>query len=106
VVVTESNTGTISILTTAGAGEYTAAALLPVGAGERVAIDVRLHLGDAAQTVEIMADAPPINTENASVRRPITTKEVEDLPLNGGKPAALAAFSIGVVATGQPGLIH
>ena len=62
VVVTESNTGTKSALTTAGAGEYTAAALLPgeyqiavrisgfkeylrkavhVGAGDRVVIDVR-----------------------------------------------------------------
>lgn len=62
VVVTESNTGTKSALTTAGAGEYTAAALLPgeyqvavriagfkvylwkavhVGAGDRVVIDVQ-----------------------------------------------------------------
>jgi hypothetical protein len=36
----------------------------------------------------------------------ITEKEVENLPLNGRTPLALAALSMGVVATGQPGLIH
>lgn len=100
------------------AGEYTAAALLPgeyqiavrisgfkeylrkavhVGAGDRVVIDVRQELGDATQVVEVTADAPLINTENASVGQPITTKEIEDLPLNGGTPVALSALSIGVV---------
>ncbi len=127
VIVTEISTNTRSELVTKDAGEYTAAALLPgdyeinvhiqgfkdylrksvhLGAGERVVIDIRLELGDATQTVEVSADVPLINTENASVGQPITTKEVEDLPLNGGTPLTFASLSIGVVATGQPGLIH
>ena len=127
VTVIETNTNTRSELTTKAAGEYTAAALLPgdyevavhmqgfkdyirksihLGAGDRAVIDVRLDLGDATQTVEVSADVPLINTENASVGQPITTREVEDLPLNGGTPLTFASLSIGVVATGQPGLIH
>ena len=40
-----------------------------LGAGEHPVIDVRLDVGDASQSVEVTADAPLINSENAS-RRP------------------------------------
>ena len=56
--------------------------------------------------MEVTADAPLLNTENASAGQAITTKEVEELPLNGGTPMALATLSLGVIGTGQPGLIH
>ena len=49
---------------------------LHVGAGEHPVIDVRLEIGDAAQTVEVTADVPLVNSENASVGCAITTKEV------------------------------
>jgi hypothetical protein len=125
--VIETHTNARVQLLTQAAGEYTAAALLPgdydidvklqgfkqftrkavhVGAGEHPIIDIQLQVGDATQTVEVTADAPLINSENASVGQAITTKEVEDLPLNGGTPLVLASLSIGVLGTGQPGLIH
>ena len=36
----------------------------------------------------------------------ITTKQVEDMPVNGRNPAMLAQFAIGVVPTGTPTLVH
>ena len=41
-----------------------------VGAGDHPVIDIRLEVGDATQSVEVTADAPLINTENASTGRP------------------------------------
>ena len=77
-----------------------------LGAGEHPVIDIALQLGDATQSISVTADAPHINSENASVGQAITTKEVENLPLNGGTPLVLASLAIGVIATGQPSLIH
>ncbi len=88
-------------------GQYTATFLLPgdydisaqmpgfkevirkgihVGAGEHPQIDIQLEVGDTAQSVEVTAEVPLVNNENASVGSSLSTKEVEDLPLNGGSP--------------------
>ncbi len=127
VTVTETHTNSRVQLVTNDSGAYTATALLPgdydinvsktgfkdytrrgihLGAGERPVIDLTLEVGDTTQTVDVTADTPLLISENASVGEAITTKEVEDLPLNGGTPITLSALSIGVIATGQPGLIH
>src|ERR1017187_1970465 len=127
ITVTETNTGTKNESLTDSGGQYTAPFLLPgdydiaarvqgfkefirkgvhLGAGDHTVIDIRLEVGEVTQTMEVTADAPQLKTENASAGQSITTKEVEDLPLNGGTPMALAALSLGVIATGQPGLIH
>lgn len=123
VVVTEINTGTKVETVTDSSGHYTAAFLLPgdyevavriegfkefvrrgihAGAGEHPLIDAALTVGDAKTTLEVTADAPLLVTENASVGQAITSKEVEDLPINGRTPMMMVALSMGVVATGQP----
>lgn len=79
---------------------------LHLGAGDKVSIDIKLEIGNATESISVSADAPLLNSENASVGQTISTKEVESLPLNGGTPLALAALASGVIATGQPGLIH
>ncbi len=79
---------------------------IQVGAGDHPVIDIRLEIGDTATTVEITADAPLLNTDNASTGQAITTKQVEDIPLNGGTPLMVQQFAIGVIATGTPTLVH
>jgi hypothetical protein len=127
VTVTETQTGTKTQTVSDSAGQYTALFLLPgeydigveakgfksalrkgvnMGAGEHTVIDLVLEIGNTAQTVEVTADAPILNSENASVGGAISTRAVEDLPLNGRTPLVLASLSIGVLATGQPSLIH
>ena len=127
IVVTETHTGTKTPTISDSSGQYSAPFLQPgdyeiaaqmqgfkefvrkgvhLGSGEHPVIDIRLDVGDTSQSIEITADAPILNTENASAGSAITTKEVEDLPLNGGTPMALASLSLGVIGTGQPGLIH
>ena len=127
VTVTEIQTGTKVDTVSDNAGQYAAPFLTPgdysiavrtpgfkefvrkgvhLGAGEHPVIDIRLEVGDTATSVEVTADAGVLNTENASAGQSITTKQVDDLPLNGGTPMALASLTLGVIGTGQPGLIH
>ena len=127
VTVTQVQTGAKVETATDSAGQYIAPFLSPgdydvtvqvagfkefvrkgvhIGAGDKVGIDARMDVGDTTQSVEVTADVPLVNAESASVGQAVTTREVEDLPLNGRTPAVLASLSLGVLATGQPSLIH
>ena len=118
VVVVETHTRTKIEVMTESTGQYTAPFLLSgdyditvrltgfreavrkgvhVGAGDHINIDVNLEVGDAATSVQVTAEAPMVNNENASVGSSISTKEVEDLPLNGGSPLMLAQLETGVI---------
>lgn len=127
IVATETRTGTKSHTVSDSSGNYTIPFLLPgdyqvvaespgfkqyvrsgitLASSDHPVIDIHLTVGEASQTVEVTAAAPLINADNATVGQAITTKQVEDLPLNGRTPLVLASLSVGVVATGQPSLIH
>jgi hypothetical protein len=118
VTVTEIHTNTRVDATTESTGQYTAPFLLPgdydisakmagfkefvrkgvhVGAGEHPVIDIRLQIGDTTVSIEVTAEAPLVNNENASVGSSLSTKEVEDMPLNGGSPWMLAQLEMGVI---------
>ena len=127
VTVVETHTGTHVPAVSDAAGQYTAPYLLPgdydiavqsqgfkgysrkgvhVGAGEHPVIDVRLEIGDVTTSVEVTADASQLNTENASLGQSVTTKEVEELPINGRTPMMAASFALGVIGYAQPTLVH
>jgi len=127
ITVAEINTGTKVETVSDSSGHYAVPFLLPgdydisvkmqgfkefvrkavhLGAGEHPLIDARLEVGDAVQTVEVTADAPLLTSGDASVGQAITSKEVEDLPTNGGTPMMLATFALGVVSTGEPSLVQ
>ena len=127
VLVTEVHTGTKINTVADSAGQYNAPFLLPgdydvsvqvqgfktflqkgihVGAGDHPVIDVRMEIGDVTTSVEVTADASQLNTENASVGQSITSKEVEELPINGRTPMMAASFAIGVIGYAQPTLVH
>jgi hypothetical protein len=79
---------------------------IQLGPGDHPVIDVALQVGDVSQSVNVVAEVPLINAENASLGQTITTKQVENFPLNGRTPMMLAQLSIGVIATAQPSLVH
>jgi hypothetical protein len=127
VTVTEEHTGTRIPTVSDSAGQYTAPFLLPgdydiaveaagfkealrkgvhVGAGDHPVIDIKLAVGDVSQSVEVTADASMVNTESATVGQAVTTKEVEELPINGRTPMMAAGLSIGVIGYAQPTLVH
>lgn len=56
---------------------------LAVEAGDRARADATLPVGEATQTVEVVAQSPLLQTDNATVSSTITDSSVQDLPLNG-----------------------
>src|ERR1700722_18087707 len=65
-----------------------------------VRADVSLAVGSLTQSVTVEANISVIKTDDATVSEIITTRSVEDLPLNGRDPMQLAITTPGVI----PGL--
>jgi len=64
--------------------------------------DARLQVGTARETVEVAAGAALVQTEEGRLANTITTREVEDLPLNGRQVYQLVTEEPGVTATNAP----
>ncbi len=120
IIATEIRTGTKSQTVSDTSGRYTIPFLAPgtyeitaetggfkrfvqnglsLEIGAHPVLDIHLQVGDTSQSVSVTADAPLLQTETASVAEPITTRQVEDFPLNGRTPYMLAQLAFGVVAT-------
>jgi hypothetical protein len=127
ITATETRTGTKSKTVSDSAGQYTIPFLAPgtyeitveergfkryvrqnvqLGSGDHPVIDIRMEVGEVTQSIDVTESVSLVNNENASVGQTITTKQVEDFPLNGRTPMMLAQLSIGVIATAQPTLVH
>ena len=69
---------------------------------EQVArVDVAMQLGSVEQTVEVTSSAPVLQTETATVGQNVTTRAVEELPLNGRNVLNLVSLVPGVVPQGS-----
>jgi hypothetical protein len=62
-----------------------------------VHIDITLQVGAATQTVRVTAETPLLQAESSSLGQVIETRTVNELPLNGRNPLALASLSPGIV---------
>ena len=68
-----------------------------------VRIDVPMQVGEVSQTVEVQAQTPLIQTEDASLGRVVESRKVLEMPLNGRNVFGLVAMVPGVVPGGQSG---
>src|SRR5438128_7023272 len=66
-------------------------------------LEFRLSLGAMAQTVEVRASAPLLNTENAVKGEVMLSHEIVEMPLNGRDFTDLAALTPGVLPRQQGG---
>lgn len=69
-----------------------------------VRIDVGMQLGDMSQVIEVQAQTPLLQTENASLGQVVESRKVLETPLNGRNVFNLVALVPGVVPGGQSGL--
>jgi hypothetical protein len=67
---------------------------------EAARLDFRLEVSATAETVNVTADASPINTTDASVSMTVSRDLVENLPLNGRSFQQLITLAPGVNLTG------
>lgn len=59
-------------------------------------IDIRMEVGDVAETVEVSAGASQVETVNSTIGESITERPLQDLPLNGRNALNLALLLPGV----------
>lgn len=60
-------------------------------------LDVLLQPGQTTERVTVTAQAPPMDTETASLGQVVTTRSIQNLPLNVRDPMALVGLTAGVV---------
>jgi len=127
ITATENRTGTKTQSVTNSEGRYTLPFLLPgeytieaeaagfktfqrqgvhLDSGDHAVVDIHLVIGAVTESISVTEEIPLVNTENASTGQIITTKQVEDFPLDGRTPMMLAQLAIGVLATANPSLVH
>jgi len=59
-------------------------------------VDIQLQVGNVAESIEVVADAPLIQTDNSALGQVIDTRRVAELPLNGREFLSLATLTPGV----------
>lgn len=59
----------------------------------QVRVDINMQLGQVSETVEVVASAAALNTENATVGTVVEQKRIVELPLNGRNYLQLTALS-------------
>src|SRR5262245_42908026 len=122
VTVTNKATNTSSSTTTNGDGDYTALYLAPgsynitveaagfkkstrqnieIRVGDKLQIDLQLEVGNFADTVNVTADAPLLETNTASAGQVIDRRRISELPLSDGNPFVLTRLAPGIAYTGD-----
>ncbi len=123
IVATHVETGVHSETVSAADGQYTLPFLPPgqyrlsaeapgfkkylreaftVSAGERIPLDIKLEVGQAAESVTVTGEAPMLDTATATTGQVIGSRQVENMPLNGRTPLVLAQLAMGVVPSSDP----
>ena len=73
-----------------------------VNASATTPANAKLLVGTASETVEVVATGVLVQTEEGRLAETITTREVENLPLNGRQVYQLVTEEPGVTATNAP----
>jgi Carboxypeptidase regulatory-like domain len=64
-------------------------------------LNIQLELGQASQTINVVAEASIVNTETATIGNPFTETQVKEIPLQTRNVVALLGIQPGVSSTGQ-----
>jgi hypothetical protein len=70
--------------------------------GARIALDLTLEVGQIAESVEVTAEAPLLETRSASGGRVVSNREVAERPVSAMNPFLLAGLAAGMQWTGSP----
>ncbi len=73
-----------------------------LGANERIGLDIEMSIGQMSETISVSAEAPMLTTATASTGQVITTRQIDNMPLSGRTPLALAQLAFGVTPTDDP----
>jgi hypothetical protein len=74
---------------------------IAVRVNERITIDVPMEVGQASESVQVVAETPVLDTSTASMGQVIDSKTVLELPLKDGMVVIMATLSPGVTFLAQ-----
>ena len=69
---------------------------------QRAQVDLRLEIGQVAESIEVTGGAPLVDTGTSSVGKVIDNRHVLELPLNGRNALALTLLTPGVKSNAGP----
>jgi hypothetical protein len=96
------NPGNYSVAAEAPGFKRTVQTGLVLQVAGRLNLTLQLQVGQIAETVEVVAQAPLLDTTTASGGRVIDTRQIQDLPFSDMNPFAMATLAPGMHWTGQP----
>ncbi len=126
VTLTSSQNGVIRTYTTQDSGLFTFTLLPPatysldvnvtgfkdykqraiaLGAGQTVQQNVKLTVGSASETIEVTAQTPLLNVDNANISSDVSARQVVDLPLNLRNVISLAELNSSVSNTAEEQIV-
>lgn len=96
-------TGTYRV-TAAQAGFKNAESTVTLTVGQNATVDLTLEVGSSNETVNVQASSTgQLNSDNSTLSYTVGARQVNDLPLNGRNPYALAQLSPGINPGGSFG---
>jgi hypothetical protein len=75
---------------------------LTAGANERLGVDIQMEVGAVTETSNVSSEAPVLQTTTASTGQVISSAQIENMPVSGRTPLALAQLAFGVVPNTDP----
>jgi hypothetical protein len=69
--------------------------------GHTIDLRLSLQIGEAAQTTQVTADAPMVQSASSEVQTTMETRSMQDLPLNGRNALQLVVLTPGTQLTGS-----
>jgi len=75
---------------------------LAAGANERLGVDIQMEVGAVTETINVSSEAPVLQTTTASTGQVISSAQIENMPVSGRTPLALAQLAFGVVPNTDP----
>src|SRR5438270_3056676 len=75
---------------------------LAAGANEHLGIDIQMELGAVTEIINVTSEAPVLQTTTASTGQLISSAQIENMPVSGRTPLALAQLAFGVIPNTDP----
>ena len=95
------NPGTYSLTAELSGFKKVVRSKLEVNVGDRLGVDLSLEVGALAETVQVTAESPMLNTTSGSAGQTITEKTIAMMPLSDGNPFTLARLAPGMAYIGD-----
>jgi hypothetical protein len=94
--------GLYSVTAEAAGFKKTVRSGLTLSVAGRIDVELQMQVGQLAETVEVTAEAPLLDTSTASGGRVIDNRQIMQLPFSDLNPFVLAGLAPGMQWTGQP----